>query len=451
MKKDIALLTDNSFVILKDKNKLEKYEHDINIYTSIIDLVEECLKYNIFNVWVSPYTDISGKFVTSFLNCTDNYGVKGKKVTEDNEYVKFVRAFKRDGTNDILITVPEYEVLWKFTDYEDISPNDLAIMLVVLRDKLEMDLYNSPTKIGISLLEYLTTNSNFFWLRSSDTNLNNIPTATSLVWRYKGKVSPKKYLHVYDKNGAFLSSYQSALMGSGNAIHYDDMQFDENKVGVWKVTISGSSMYNGIDLPLPYNEYATNGYYWTPELKIAKMLGYDITVHECYIWNESHYIFRLWAKLLWDSREELKEKWLQTGIFGYKLAYDMIKSIYTETGGRLAHRDNNYSSKDVYQRIDWFSLVVSDTRLKVLNQIDKLLKLGYKPIMVETDAIYYLSDEKDYKKAIPTLTDREKNLGGYKHKYSIEWNKVSKQFNSGISANKFAELLNQLERERKTF
>ena len=71
--------------------------------------------------------------------------------------------------------------------------------------------------------------------------------------------------------------------------------------------------------------------------------------------------------------------------------------------------------------------------------------------MVETDAIYYLSDERDYKKAIPTLTDREKNLGGYKHKYSIEWNKVSKQFNSGLSANKFAELLNQLERKGETF
>lgn len=453
MKDDIAILTDDNFAIIrKDTRMLEVHKHNINSYTDISILIENAMKYDVTNIWITPFSDIAGKFTPSVLETTKEYGVKGTRLNEDETYVMFTRGYKRNGSNDICITIPEFNPLWQFNEYEDISPNDLALMLVSLRDTLGISIFNSPTKAGIELLEHVTPNSHMAWLRATDFEMSDeIPIATSIVWRNENKIAPKKYLHVYDKKGAFLSSYQSCLLGAGNAKHVKSIPFDKSKIGLWRVNFSGSSIYNGSVLPLPYNEHTDNNLYWTQEVNIAAKLGYEVEVQEAHIWEEAHYIFREWSKLIWDSREFLKQEYETKGKFGYKLAYDTVKRIYTKTGGRIAHRNTNeYANKDIYQRFDWFSMIVSDTRLKVLVQVDKLVKLGYYPIMIVTDALYYLSDDKDYKTAIPTIMDRE-GLGSYAHKYSTEYENVRELFDSGYSANQIAEKLNQLERNGETW
>ena len=451
MNKDIAIFTDNNIAVLReDSTKVQLHPHLINSYTSIVDIIEICRKLDLINIWIAPYIELGGKFTAAFLQCSYGYGVKGTQLTEDEKYIKFVRGYKKDNKDDICITIPEYNPLWCFEKYDDISPNDLLLMLAMLREKLPVGIYNSPTNTGIRLLEELTPNDNVHWLRASDFIIGDIPASTSLVWRCE-KVVPKKYIHAYDKRGAFLSSYQSTMLGSGNAKHYNIIPFDSSKVGVWRVKISGNSIYNGIELPLPYNEYSTDNWLWTPEIKITQKLGYNVQVEECYLWEEAHYIFRQWARMLWDTREELRLLSEEKNKLGYKLAYDSIKYIYTKTGGRLAHRNNTFKSKDVYNRHDWFYTVIADTKLKVLLQIDKLVQLGFYPIMVETDCLYYLSDEKDGDIAIPTILDHKDSLGGYKRKYSTEWSRVQELFESGIHPNSIATELNKLEREGLTW
>ena len=457
MREDIAILTDDNFAVIRHTTReLELYAHDRSSYTNIGMIADKASDLHVYNIWIAPYTDISGMFVKLFVTSgLVEYRLKASipdlDKSVDDTYMTYLKVYKLQG-KDITFTIPEFNYLWKLDAYDDISPIDIAHMLATLRDALPVHIVNSPTYIGIKLLEQLADNQEKSWFRAMDSDLpDDLPLATNLVWKILGAITKKKYIHVVDKNGAYLSSYQSTLVGTGNVTHYDIRDFDRKKVGIWHVTLSSNtSLYNGIDLPLPYNSYANN-WLWTPEIDIAVKLGYQVNVQECWLWSEAHYVFRKWSKFIWNTRTEVKELADTKKKQGYYMAYDMIKHIYTETSGRLAHTGNDYDRKDVYSRIDWFSMIVADTRLKVLVMVHKLLALGYYPVMVSTDALYYLSDEKDIRLAIPGILDRDTSLGGYKHKYSTEFSNVEELFDNGASANQISERLNQLHKELRTW
>lgn len=456
----IAIMNDVNIIILRhETNSLEIYSHDITEYNCIEKIIVQCRKYNVHNLWITPFTNLTMLFNPSFIKTTEGYKTYGVLTKDDDtNYIKFLRATKNDGISNIAITIPQFNYLWSFGNYDFISTNDLTIMLVLLRATLGIPIFNSPTYIGIKLLEHLTHNHNKQWLRSCDINWNDIPTANDLVWKCQEKIKSKKYLHAFDKNGSYLAVYESAMLGSGIPTKYENIVFEPKFIGVWNVTISGTSKYDDKLLPCPYDNTGTTMKLWTPQIKAVLKLGYSVEVHDALIWHETHYIFRRWAELIRDIRKELKIESQNNTELGYLMAYECIKNIYTKMGGRLGHRNENKfkdregnNAKDVYQRIDWYSLVISEAFFRVLLTVDKFVNLNHLPIMIVNDCLYYLSNEKNYKLAVPNLTDNENELGGYKLKYSIEYNKVRKLFDSNSHPNDIAEHLNNLQRSGETF
>jgi hypothetical protein len=151
----------------------------------------------------------------------------------------------------------------------------------------------------------------------------------------------------------------------------------------------------------------------------ARTLGYTITVHEGYQWEEKHRTLEPWAYTLWKARAALHPQYGNLISYSHDRcrdnAYHTIKRVALLGVGKFASKKK--SSR--YLRPDWWALVVGRARATMFRRIEQLRQTGHTPVLVYNDGIFFVSENPDPVTAVPGLTDKWDKLGGYKHEYTL--------------------------------
>lgn len=229
------------------------------------------------------------------------------------------------------------------------------------------------------------------------------------------------YAHFVDKNSAHPCAASSMMTGTNEPVHVSPEHAasiaDPKKPGIYCVTSHpGSSPFNGVKLPL----IVESQWITLDVLKFARKQGYRIEVHEGWIFEHSYNLFggkqgdegwskEGWARFLWNARQSLKDEQRFPHPGGRNNAYYTAKCIL------------NFSISAMKGNVNWWADMVGMARVARLANLRKFVEeWDLYPFYVYVDDMCFLSPEPDASKALSGVLNRCNELGGYKHKYTLQ-------------------------------
>ncbi len=215
------------------------------------------------------------------------------------------------------------------------------------------------------------------------------------------------YVHHYDKNSQYLSACRSVNMGIGDPVHVVDGDDGTHIVpglpGVYRASLVQDKIdddFDGLRFPLIIEE----GQEWVTNevLVYALQRGYEITIHEAWVFTDYAKILDTWAEKIWKTRQYFK------GV--NDAAYREMNHIAHIGVGSFATNENKHAGIDLIHP-NWWADVVGKARV---NMLCNLLKYGA-PVCIRTDGLYYVSRDPNWRTAVPGILDRMDQCGGYKY------------------------------------
>jgi hypothetical protein len=147
-------------------------------------------------------------------------------------------------------------------------------------------------------------------------------------------------------------------------------------------------------------------------------LGWQVEIVEGHQWREQgmyHRTLETWANTLWDVRQGLRvpsPEYKHTE--ARRNAYSTIGAIAHVGIGKLADTD---TTGGLY-RPDIWALVVGRACANIFFNVEQIRsKSGLMPILIHTDALWYVSNDANPETAVPGIIDKAGKLGGYKVVY----------------------------------
>lgn len=450
--------------VLDDKaltnTRLERFPID-SIPTNLGELAELALAANLTYIWVLPGSQVSQHVNQVFIQHVDEeWDTFASTSRMDEKRPMFARIWRKKTSGHagrtIYVGFPEHSSWpWK-------CPDTITLLATVtyLEQAVGMPMVWSPGYMALALLKALNLEKRASWLKPLTTDLRTLPTNTGktlpiartardLTWKRQltAKEKRQKYLHKFDKNSMYLASATGLLVGEGDPEHVDGDAFDERLPGFWHVkTEQGGSPYDSINLPSPARlEWLT-----TAMVSCARKLGYRMDILEGYQWREEgryHRTLETWAKMLWDVRQSLKQpSETYKHDLARKNAYATIGVMAHVAIGKLADED---TTGGLY-RPDIWALVVGRACANIFHNLETYRLRGYTPVLIYTDALWFVSNDPNPETAIPGLLDKHDKLGGYKLVYTLPMSKdVKEAFRTIDSPTKLTMRLNQLAGEEE--
>ena len=338
--------------------------------------------------------------------------------------------------------------------FGDAGAHDILIAIHYVEQALGIHVSGSPGNTGWGLLKQLHPT----WIEEIPLNLREChftPRAgRDIVWQAETlslRAAGKRYIHKFDRSMAFTAAATQTDIGVGTPVHVETAmgaiheKGHPQAVGVWRCTVSDTpdSIVQS-DMPeIWFDERDT----WLsgPIIRLLRAIGYEVEVHEGWVFPEQHDLLVKWGKLLWDARQSFShdEEWINTA--GRELAYRMAKTIANTTVGFTAYKGFDEEEKEKARPDIRLQVVTRNAELMYhcMNKVKQLY--GATPAMVYMDACYYLSDEPDGRAALPELVKREGKLGGFKYEGRIELTPdVRKMFALKMSVAQRLEWLNKV-------
>lgn len=330
------------------------------------------------------------------------------------------------------------------------KPEILMGSLCYLYEALEIPLSATGT-MAIELLERMNGHARRLWIEQpKNINLFDLEfkhAARDLHWK-KQEITADRfplYVHQYDKNSSYLAAMTGVSLGAGTLYHEHGSAIDVSLPGIYRITYTArNSAFDGVNLPPVFHQ----GQEWaTPELILqARTLGYHVSVHEAYQYGEKHDTLKSIATYLWNTRESLHPT--RGDVKKYPNAtcrtnaYGVIKEIAVVLNGRFGSE-----KYDTYNRPDWWCAVVSRGRSSIEHEISKHIQ-DAELIATYNDSLYYLSSLRDPDSAVPGLTHKSANLGGYKYEGTWELtSELLELFNSIQDTRRPGKFTNKLKKE----
>lgn len=363
--------------------------------------------HNITHVWIMPDT-VPDQKGWDFVRPEEGYNVFSPL------YFDAERPEKPRSARCWCEGAHKYQIIVGFPHREPWSlpvASHLDVLATVdyISQVLPIEMQWSPPSMGISLLEsyYSKTIREKAFLKKPE-NVEKLPFKEAdrdIDWA--SRFSEKEigqYLHLYDKNSAHPAAASYMMCGVGTPLHVTG-RVEPKTPGIYRVRwSSGGSLYDGACLPMVIEldkEWVTQNV-----LKLALREGYLVDVLEAYVYEKQHRIFNKWASDLWLARHALQDKTLFPYEVGRGFARDVVKAVMNHTIS--AYRD------------DWWAQMVGTSRAAILSNMGVLGRQGYFPKFVYRDTLAYVSPIPRADLAIPGIMARQKELGGYKHVYSVE-------------------------------
>ncbi|MBA2677991.1 MAG: hypothetical protein H0U76_06305 [Ktedonobacteraceae bacterium] len=425
---ELAVVDDAQFV----NAKLEKMALASPI-ANLGDLARQALEANVTYVWVMPGTQLSKGIERSFITSTgEEWDIFASYSRIDEDRPMFARIWRRKTAGragrTIYVGFPEYGTWpWKYSDVIT-----LLATVSYIEQALGLPALWSPGRMALDLMKALNVEKRASWLSPLTLDLMALPaedgttvplkkSARDLTW--KRALTPKekkmKWVHKYDKNSMYLAACTGILLGEGDPDQVSGNAYDDRLPGFWRVrTDRAESLYDGVKLPSPVRtQWMT-----TPVVQCCRKLGYQIEVMEGYQWRDPgcyHRTLESWANMLWAARRSLKASSPTFNqeykhVQGRENAYATISAVAHVGVGKLGDDD---TSGGLF-RPDIWALVVGRSFANMLYNIETFRRAGFTPVLVYTDALWYISDDPNPETALPAIVDKQDKLGGYKVVYN---------------------------------
>jgi len=315
----------------------------------------------------------------------------------------------------------------------------------------------SPEQLALDLLKGLIVETDNAWTRPPTVDLRTLPTsdgqtvpilesARPVVWMRPLTIAEwrMKYLHKYEHNTLDLEACNEVQLGAGDPLYSaNGRAYDGKLPGIWRVKAeTAGSIFDGKRLPsCIHGEWMS-----TPEVKCCTNIAYQVQVTEGYYWPESHRMLERWATTLWKAHQRFK---LTSTTYRHAQARSnashTIQAI-TQLGiGKLA---DEKAPGGLY-RPDWWAQIVGQSRASVFAHLVTLVRQGSMPILVDRQALWFVSNDPNPLTAVPGLFAPEKS-GGYKAAYETPLTlsgEIKEAFRTTNSASQLAMMLDALARE----
>lgn len=239
-----------------------------------------------------------------------------------------------------------------------------------------------------------------FDLRSDDTPFHR--ASLNVLWRRP--LEPYMigwWVHLLDKNSQYLSACRGVKTGVGDPVHVahgdDDTFIRPGLPGIYRVTWQRYEL-NEIFPPViePTQEWITNDV-----LEYALSRGYDILIHEAWVFPDYIKVFDKWAERLWNALQATKDTDRET--------YGKLKAISHVGPGSFATGKQRHAGIDLIHP-NWWADIVSKARVNLLCNLETYGA----PVCIRTDGLYYITRDPNIRTAVPGILDRVGQSGGYK-------------------------------------
>jgi hypothetical protein len=218
------------------------------------------------------------------------------------------------------------------------------------------------------------------------------------------------HVHNFDVNGQHLAAW-SDYFPMGEPVHRDGpASFDPSTLGVWRLP----------DLPaltgcLPFPELVPAGEEWfsTPTVtRAVELVGELPPAVEAWTWPERSRYLRGAYEHLRDGRAAL----LADPSPAAALALEAVKACYRIGTGRLA-MTSRAGTGSRWDRPEWRFIIVARARA---NLDRRLRRLTASPFAIQTDGLYFATDEADPLAFAAAIgLDVGPGLGQFSHKGTI--------------------------------
>ncbi len=384
-------------------------------YKTLEHLCSTAVECGVTHVWVDASTGIK---ITP-----DEYQRLGSEwVTKPNWEIKKQEVADAMGSNTLVSLVGRkvYQngsqshrfniIFLQYTrwGWNSLDANQIQDIINLIEGRLGVTLTGSPANAGMNYLQKVLSEHHPKWLERPEADLSVFRFTKPLVWHRIPSANELacKYLYSVDKNSAWPRAAKAEKFGIGEPVHSGAREFDAKLPGMWKIDVLHSP---DLDERLPHPLHRIEGLEWLPTqiVKLLVSMGCEIAVKEAWVFPRSEYVFKRWVENLWAFSNEFERGTVERS---------SLKKIMNEGCGITGSSLVTDSFKN---RPDFASQIISAARAVMYYNIIKYAKLGYYPILVQTDEIFYLSNAETIEEAVPGIIDLSESLGGYKLKYRI--------------------------------
>lgn len=251
-----------------------------------------------------------------------------------------------------------------------------------------------------------------YTIRDCTFDLRDLPFTQAtgdLLWRRP--LSPGmigRWVQYLDKNSQYLSACRSVKTGKGDPLHLKagDIELLSGMPGIFRVTWNPAhSRFDGKLYPLIIDK----GDEWInlDVLHFAVSEGYDLQVHEAWVFPAHGRVLEKWAERLWEARVTLKK-------MGEDEAAAIINDIAHVGPGAFATNKQTHPGLDLIHP-NWWADVVGKARVNILANLNSYGP----PVCIRTDGLYFVTRGPDPHNIVSvkdqkSILERESESGGYK-------------------------------------
>jgi len=257
-------------------------------------------------------------------------------------------------------------------------------------------------------------------------------------------------VHVYDRNGSYLSIAGSAALPCGTpewtpGALYAKEAGKSAPAGLWHVQVRyADSPFDGFELPAVCPE-GDDLWLWTSTVRCAQECGYWILPGAgrvpggAILWPEQHKVLGTWAPCLWAARRALEVDEIYWGGMdddARREAIGLIKRIYAETIGLFGmtpHADEPPTAEEIaagidptdkdlprWRRPEWQRTIKADQAARIFYYVRKAVERGCPPLWMHADTLAFPSStDPNITAGSAGLNMTPHQCGAMRHEYSI--------------------------------
>lgn len=283
-----------------------------------------------------------------------------------------------------------------------ISASTTGIDLMLALHWKKKDEYFAPSTL-IPPSEISTLEADIDWQRT--------PTETE---------AGQRYIHAYDRGGSYLAGVSGLELGYGEPRYFPDgLPFDKKLPGYWRITMPPKGEWltpNPID-PRNREDEITGRLTWVTSqtLDIATSLGYEVQIHEAYVWENHTRIYDTWYERVRDARTAL-----DTGDLDDSRARNLLKEVYVRSLGLTASIEH-HKNRPAFAP-ERYHFIQARAKANIIRRIQQIGNdTGRWPVAISKDTVLYTSDELDPKLAWPGKPENYgRGLGQFKYEGTAE-------------------------------
>lgn len=424
-----GIVTDNQLLyVSRDTRQKVIVPLDITTFTHVGQLVQLAIQHKLLTLWVHLSVEGYNQLPDSFLidALSQGYHV----FPTDFERTPFCTARCNVGySQEIGIGFTNHELSrWCVHSEVGHTPTEAYLAFSYLERLLDVPMQFSPANVAQRLIRDTNTGKRSEYLTrcTSDLTLFRQVKGTmgsTGLWSRPLRPCEKQRKHLIhiDRNASYLNSCGIQL-GYGDYDHRLHINFDKKIPGLWYITVTGTSEYDGVTLPAitPLLHTSTcTGWEYTTTVQMLIDAGYHVNVHEACVWP----LYR--ANILDPFRKLVSNAYvsLREDTTSYKnsvacaIAKEALKGVYVAGLSNLSH-ETPYKDSNYVDAPHWYHAIIDDASQRTLRNIEThRLATSETPVMRLNDGLWYVCDE-DVVTSLHTFRIGVK-VGYYKSVYTL--------------------------------